>query len=118
AADIADAGRRVSIHQDQVRELAGGDGAEVLVVLHDAGGAKGGDAQGLGSRDAPLDVVLQLAMEGEACRTVGAGDDGDARLVESPDHGEQGAIRVAEALLHPLRDRQVAAEQTAPYRVG
>src|SRR4029077_139945 len=83
APDVGDPGRGIAVHQHHVGELAGRDGAEVLVALHHPRGAQGGDAQDLGGRDAGVDVELQLAVEVEAGHAVRAGDDGDAGVVES-----------------------------------
>jgi len=74
--------------QDQVRELAGFNRAELLLAMHHLRGLERRDPEDARGRDAGLHLQFELPIEPEPCEPVTARDQPDAALVQQPIHAE------------------------------
>ena len=93
-AGVTDVGEGVLVEEDEIGEVAGGDGAEVGLAVEEEGGVEGGGLEGLERGEAGGDEALELVVEAgagddvDAGGGVGAGEEGDAGELEAVDDAE------------------------------
>src|SRR5208337_1023011 len=80
--DVADVDGGIAVDECEVGQLASGDGAQIFIHAHDAGGVEGGILQDMAWGNAGLDVEFEFAVEGESGHIVGTVFDGEAGVIE------------------------------------